>query len=265
MKAFFLSFALLLGLAAQASFQPWIIGGSEVPAGSPIAQSTVLIIGKILKASFTCTGVVYSKQLILTAGHCLGAPGWAELTVHFKLNKNSPGPAIKVIEQLRIASIPTDGKEFDWQDLALLKLASPIPANYLPAALLNENDKLQAGDDVIMAGYGRTVAQPNYSGDGGIGVLRSVQQKILQANYGQTEILASIKDRGACGGDSGGPLFIERNGKLFVAGIASRLTARDAVTGPNNQTEYHCTVDLVYTKPSAHQKWLDETASEMMK
>lgn len=251
-----------LSLVAQAQFSPLIIGGSEVPASSAIAKSTVLINGKIIRASFTCTGVIFSKDLILTAGHCLGAPGWAELSVYFGLNKNGSGQKIKVIKQIRIADIPTNSPPFDWQDLALLKLEKPIPLGYEPAQFAMDNPNLRDGDEVIMAGYGVTTPESNYSGDGGVGILRAVFQKIIQAQYGQTEILVDNSGKGACKGDSGGPLFIERLGQIWVVGITSRMSSRNIVPG-SKPNRFECRVDMIYTKISEHRQWIEDVAKQM--
>ncbi len=263
MKLIFISLLTVISLVAQGQYSPMIIGGQEVIAGSDIAKSTVLINGKIARASFTCTGVIFSKNLILTAGHCLGAPGWAELKVFFGVNKKKPGQSIKVIQQIRMANIPINSPPYDWQDLALLKLEKPIPEDYRPANIAMENPNLKDGDDVIMAGYGVTTANSKYSGDGGAGVLRAVLQKIITAQHGNTEILVDNSMKGACSGDSGGPLFIERESQLLVVGITSRMSSRNIVPG-SKPVRYECRVDIIYTQIFAHREWIEKVAMQMM-
>lgn len=261
-KLFFI--ILCFSLMAQAQYKPFIIGGQEVIANSEIANSTVLINGKIARASFTCTGVIYSKDLILTAGHCLGTPGWAELKVFFGVNKKKPGQSIKVIQQIRMADIPTNSPPYDWQDLALLKLEKPIPMGYAPAIIAMDNPNLKDGEDVIMAGYGVKTVNSNYSGDGGAGVLRTVAQKIIKAQYGNTEILVDNSGKGACTGDSGGPLFVERENQLLTIGITSRMSSRNIVPG-SKPVRYECRVDMVYTQIFAHHEWIEKIADQMMR
>lgn len=251
-----------LSFVAQAQYKPLIIGGQEVLTNSEIANSTVLINGKIARASFTCTGVIYSKNLILTAGHCLGAPGWAELKVFFGVNRKKPGQSIKVIQQIRMADIPTNSPPYDWQDLALLKLEKPLPAGYKPALIAMDDPGLKDGDSVVMAGYGVTTADSKYSGDGGAGVLRAVSQKILQAQYGNSEILVDNSVKGACGGDSGGPLFIEHENQLLTVGITSRMSSRNIVPG-SKPVRYECRVDIIYSQIFAHREWIEKVAMQM--
>ena len=254
---------LFSSVLAEAQYKPFIIGGQEVVLESEIAKSTVLINGKIARASFTCTGVNYSQNLILTAGHCLGAPGWAELKVFFGVNKKKPGQSIKVIRQIRMANIPTHSPPYDWQDLALLKLEKPIPEEYIQANIAMNDPDLRDGEEVIMAGYGVTTADSKYRGDGGAGVLRAVSQKIISAQYGNTEIRVDNANKGACNGDSGGPLFVQRGNQLLTVGITSRMSSRNIVPG-SMPVRYECRVDMIYTQIFAHRDWLEKVAQQMM-
>lgn len=148
-------------------FIPGIVNGTEVSVNDPIAKSIFMLTGKYQRFSFTCTGSILSKDLIVTAAHCQGPYGGADI--------------------------------------------------------------LQSGDLVILAGYGINVpAMPN-RGDGGVGILRSVQQNILEPQYGNTEILINIKNKGTCSGDSGGLAFIQKDNEIYLFGVASRMTDKDIV------------------------------------
>lgn len=261
-KTKFIFALLLFSAAARADFAPLIHGGFEVPAGHAIAKSTVLLTGKIQRASFTCTGIIWDQDLILTAGHCLGGGGYADLTAHFRLRKGGPGSEIKVIRQMRIRD-DYPASDFDWDDLALLRLAAPIPAGYVPVRALAKDAQLAIGDDLILAGYGRSEPLPPASGDGGAGVLRAVEQKILQPVHGRTEILVDIRGKGACGGDSGGPAFRSEGDSLVLVGVASRLTENDRLPNEGREKRYGCIVDMVYTDARAHADWLIRAAEEL--
>ena len=60
-----------------------IIGGTEVPAGDPVAASTVIIVGTESAGSFLCTGSIIAPDMIVTAGHCLGTNGDAAIKIGF--------------------------------------------------------------------------------------------------------------------------------------------------------------------------------------
>lgn len=246
------------------NIQPLIIGGTEVQASDPIAQRTVLILGKIQRASFTCTGVIIADDMILTAGHCLGGGGYATLEIYFRTSKNGAGPMIKGVSQIRIhEQLPPTAP--DWDDLAVVKLASKIPANYLPAEVLPDVSLLHDQGQVILAGYGITVAKSTGSHSDGLGVLRSVTQTVLNANYAQREFLVSIDKKGACSGDSGGPAFLQQNGQLYLVGITSRMTENDLISGSNPKKEYACLVDMIYSNVPKQMTWINDAIKELRK
>lgn len=258
----------LFPFSTQASdfvFKPLIIGGEEVKANDPVAQSTVLINGKVLRSSFTCTGTIIADDLIITAGHCLGAYRWAELTVYFRLRKEGTGPIMKVLGATRIQDdfpkTPTD-----WNDLALVRLAGKIPEGYRPAKILDDASLVKDGAKVLLAGYGINVPKPPNNGNGGLGVLRKVEQVVLNANYGKSEVLVDIRGKGSCSGDSGGPAFIQRGEELLLFGATSRMTSNDIVgRDPRGNPEYACVNDIVYTNILGYLDWIAQATEELRK
>jgi secreted trypsin-like serine protease len=244
---------------------PTIVNGVEVTANSLIARTTVMITGKYQRFSFTCSGSILAKDLIITAAHCLGPYGDAKITVFFGLNKNKPGITYKVIKQkMPETYISSSQATYDRNDVALLLLEKPIPPNYQPAVLMDDLNLLQNGDVVTLAGYGINVQTMPSRGDGGIGILRSVEQNILEAQYGNTEVLISIKNKGTCGGDSGGPAILKKDNQFYLFGVASRLTAKDIVPG-SNPTRYECIEEIVYTNILKQLEWLKRAEAELRK
>jgi len=244
--------------------QPDIIGGSDVPPQDPVAQSTVLIIGKIARATFTCSGTIIGNDLVLTAGHCLGGPGYASLTVYFSTDRDGSGPAIAVKQQERPDSYNTDHDGKPWDDIALLKLAEPIPAGYHPVPTLADAQWIQNGAQLLLAGYGMNVPVAPEDGDGGTGHLRKVEQKILQADYTKSEMLVDIHEKGSCFGDSGGPAYIETAKGLILAGVTSHLTENDRLPDEGHRKRYGCLVDMVYTNVLAQSEWIRSAAAKLI-
>ncbi len=255
------------GFASSAGLNPFykagIINGDAVTAADPVAKSTVLLIGKIARASFTCSGVLIERDIILTAGHCLGAPGWAQLEAHFKLDqKDKKGPVIPVVKQLRPwVTMPTD-RAFDWDDIAVLKLKTPAPANYQVANIITDPSLITNGMTLIQAGYGRNVVKDSFVGKSGTGILRQKKQIVLESHYGQKEFLMSIVGGGTCSGDSGGPAYIEINGQLYLAGVASRMTKNNRVM-ENGKEQYYCTKDMIYTFVPTQMAWIKDNILSM--
>ncbi|MGE0764003.1 MAG: trypsin-like serine protease [Bdellovibrionales bacterium] len=247
--------------AAQAQLGPRIVNGAEVEEGSEIAQQTVLLEAKMMRASFICTAVILNEQVLMTAAHCLGGNFWADIVAHFTVKKQKTGIRLKVVNRTAVRwPLPADTK--DWDDIALLKLERPIPTNYRPVRLQNL-PVLGTDSKVILAGYGRYKARAD-NGDGGAGILRWTEQNILEFPYGAREVRINIEGGGTCHGDSGGPVFVEREDGLDLMGIASRLTVRNKVSDGNgrNPPEYACLYDIIYGQVWPHATWVDAVLKE---
>jgi hypothetical protein len=123
---------------------------------------------------------------------------------------------------LKFANRPAGGSKFvDQGDVVLLKIKGKIPEGYRPADRLIDDSLLTAGRKVRITGYGKSVA----SQDSSAGVLRYTDL-VIHSLHGNTEVLLRQTKEGAtCSGDSGGPMFIEIDGKWLAAGIASRVTS----------------------------------------
>ncbi len=257
---------LFSGFAFSAGLNPFyragIIGGDTVKDIDPVAKSTVLLIGKIGRGSFTCSAVLIERDILLTAGHCLGAPGWAKLEAHFKLDKKNSGPVIPVVKQLRPFVTQAFDRASDQDDIAVLKLKTPAPANYQVATMITDPSLIKNGMTLIQAGYGRNVVKDGFMGKTGIGTLRQKKQTVINSHYGQKEFLMSIEGGGACKGDSGGPAYLEMNGQLYLAGIASRMSKNNRVM-ENGKEEYYCTKDMIFTFVPTQMNWIQSNIQAM--
>ena len=92
-------------------------------------------------------------------------------------------------------------------DLALVETATPLDPRFTPPPLA-DGDGPAVGDETILAGYG--VGREGAPASGG--ALRSARLKVRAP---RSTILLWAEDgaaagAGACGGDSGAPLFLER-------------------------------------------------------
>jgi hypothetical protein len=168
------------------------------PDGVTLQRYTVVVAG----TKGRCTGVVLAQDVVLTAAHCLQA---GRLRVYFSFS-----PA--VLGEVK-ASVPHPAYNAAQQgspDLAILKLARPLPDRFTPVFL----DPRLPGDgtDLVVAGYGK-----NADNDAKV-VLRTVLQHI-SARYSTYLTLTAVDDSaaGAAPGDSGGPVFSYRGMYALVA------------------------------------------------
>jgi len=156
-----------------------------------------------------CTGTIIARDLILTAAHCYQNSlqgGYVLFGMQFN------GKERKII---KIAG-STVNRTYTGphNDVALLKLASDVPAGYKPVKLLPSSIPLNPGDTVRQAGYGSD-NRPN-----SFGTLRTVDSR-YQGRGRSGSLSVRSGTTAACSGDSGGPLYVQKNGEWYTAGITS--------------------------------------------
>jgi hypothetical protein len=177
----------------------------------------------------------------------------------YKLADAEPGrmPVLKDIN--RIERDP----EFDLKrlfahlataDVALLKLAQPLPARIPPVRLGGDNETVAAGDTLIVAGYGVTVR-----GDGRTGGTVRAAALVVTGQPGSLQIRlydpatkGLSPGLGACAGDSGAPALRESGGALAIIGVVSWSTGPNLSAGCGGLTGV---TPLVRYRP-----WIVETA-----
>jgi len=163
-----------------------------------------------------CTGVVLAQDIVLTAAHCIvpGEKFWVGDSIGGGSQSLAPSRLSAVDE---IVSHPLwSRKDAGSPDLAILKLATPLPDRFIPATLGARH--LAEGDSLIAAGYGKAAAdeiKPPL-------VLRMVLLRVTQAFRGWAILTSVSEDRaGGAPGDSGGPLFAYRGMHTLVGLIVS--------------------------------------------
>lgn len=184
-----------------------VVGGTG--EAGPLARASVMVLNS---KGGVCSGVVVAPDAILTAGHC--ASGADQFRVHFR----GPDGAPVLLAPMSVAVHPgydpgaVAGRRRSI-DLALLRLAEPLPGSFAPALLASSAPA--RGETVRLGGYG--VAR---DGDArSTGTFRGAELTAVEP-YGASTILLWASDptrrgAGACQGDSGGP--IAREGGAVVA------------------------------------------------
>jgi len=216
--------ATALAIAVIASPAAAIVGGGGAPTDD-IARAVVTIIGS--RGSF-CSGVAIADDIVLTAAHCVppGAeykvivPGETPLRLRdVKRTASHPGFNVQAILAHRASA-----------DVALLQLASPLPASKLPAPLGPPLPAIEPGSRLTIAGVGVT-----RRGDGKTGGSIRAADLAVTGKPGSLQIrLADPLTNnlrggvGACTGDSGAPAFAMQSGRAVIVGVVSWST------GPNN-------------------------------
>jgi Trypsin len=243
--------SLFVALAAASLLtQAAAMVGGAPPAAQGAGRSVVMVLGSYGTA---CTATAIAPDLLLTAAHCV-QPG-----ADYKLADTWSGPTPMLKDITHITRHP----QFELKrlfahlataDVALAKLAEPLPAKFPPAPLDDATAPIAAGDTFVVAGYGVTVR-----GDGRTG--GTVRAATLVATGAPNTLQLRLVDPrtngerpglGACAGDSGAPAFRQIGGNLTVVGVVSWSTGPKLTGGCGGLTGI--------TPLTRYRGWIVETA-----
>ncbi|HZS63567.1 MAG TPA: trypsin-like serine protease [Xanthobacteraceae bacterium] len=199
-----------------------MVGGAQAVDAAAPRHEVMILSGR----GNLCTGVVLVPDLVLTAGHCI------DPALPYRLYELDAARQPRFREIAKIAVHPQFSRAtFDANrataDVALLKLAAPLPESYAPAALAPKRPRVALGEHFLVAGYGVTKPRDN----GTAAVLRRAdlvatgQPGNLQLRLVDPATQGEKPGLGACTGDSGGPAYELTNGKSLLYGVISWTTA----------------------------------------
>jgi secreted trypsin-like serine protease len=232
-----------------------MVGGAP-PAVTGIGRSVVLILGSYGSSSTACTATAVGRDLLLTAAHCV-QPG-----ANYKLVASEPGDTLVLKDIARIEREP----QFDLKrlighlataDVALIKLAEPLPARIPPVRIGSETETVAVGDMLVVAGYGDTVRGDGRTG----GTVRAAalavtgQPGSLQIRLFDPATKGVRPGLGACTGDSGAPAFRDTGGALTIVGVVSWSTGPNLSAGCGGLTGI--------TPLARYHAWIVETARKL--
>lgn len=239
-----------------------IVGGAESVGTEDFAKHVVGLYD--VKIGAICTASILSESILVTAAHCVDSEPSA-LRVVFGGDFNSSNVVVRIVDDYRLSPIWAfrQGQEFNTGDIALVKFSGGLPAGYAPAQFLTDVTKLTDNMNVLLAGYGASfvtqVPDPRtgalVADHQGAGKLRFVTTTINKVAYSKSEFLTdSSKGKAACHGDSGGPAYVEIDGKQVLTGVTSR-SAGDA--------QDLCNVAAVYTSIPFYAPWIIATSKQL--
>jgi secreted trypsin-like serine protease len=219
---------LLLLLICAASAANAMVGGA--PLAQPgIARHVVLIVGS---RGNSCTGVAISQDIVLTVAHCV-QPGADYKWVDFDASGAPSLHDVATIERHPNFSMKTFLNARATADIALLKLARPLPASFVPVPLTPPAKTPAVGHRLLVAGFGVTIQGDGKSG----GKIRAAslavtgQPGTLQIRLVDPATGNARDGLGACTGDSGAPAFDMGVSPPAVVGLVSWSTAANNESG----------------------------------
>jgi hypothetical protein len=187
--------ALAAALAGPAGEAQAIVGGQ---LGGPGEASAVMVLHD---RGGICTGIVLADVVVLTAAHCV--PPGAAARVHFRERGQ---PALEApISVLRHPGYRANAVQERTRsiDMALIRLANPLPPRFRPATLSGQ--EAPAGARLSVGGFG-------LSREGDASTAGTWRSASIEASepFGPSRILLWARAGagiGACQGDSGGPIL----------------------------------------------------------
>ena len=191
-----------LGLSIVTAVPAAAIVGASAPAPE-LAAYAVMVLNRSGKTAGFCSASVLAQNVVLTAAHCVAEP--SNTRVHFRGEKGeavlADVAAIVRHPAYRADAVRTRRVSID---LALIRLAEPLPARFKPVALA-ETSTIKAGQEFRIAGFGVTQEGSGTTS----GVLRIGR---IAARLPLSQVLLWAHDpagqgTGACTGDSGGPIL----------------------------------------------------------
>lgn len=257
-------------------FVPSIVGGVKVTNENPLINHLVLLMTASKEDSHKttiCSGTLIDKNTVLTAAHCFNNASTpyassvlatADLYCSSGFNKNLMYEisSVYIHPQYKMENEPS--KNSPDYDLAVVKFSGMLPDHYQPLKLSEKNildeTLLQSNLQIILSGYGRTSTQSDEPPE-----LRFLKKPFQFLFFNKSDPLTGKKidlirdmsligvkqtdSRGACNGDSGGPLLLETPNGYEIIGVASYLE------GYNNNTICE-NGNIYYTYIANYADWI---------
>lgn len=247
---------VLLTAALQAAPAEAVVGGVKSRSADGVRASTLRI---ETSRGELCSGAVISSELILTAAHCLMTGGSVRV-ISLDRRFRSRTHAVAAVLPHPTFVPGTTPRTQPGADLALIRVATPLPADIEPLTL---GGGLWQGETVTMAGFGlaseknkrtaRVLREATLVNAGNYTTANTVKVAVDTENRGE------VPGAGACRGDSGGPVLRGPPGSRDLVGIVSWSS------GPlSSRARLICGGFTAITPISEHRAWISEASARLL-
>ena len=242
---------MIAGVALLLSVPAYAIVGGGAPSTDGVGRSVVTIVGS--RGNF-CTGAVIAPKLLLTAAHCV-QPGADYKIVEYGADKQPSLQDVKAVAIHPGFNMQAMQGHRATADVALLQLSAPAKGK-TPSVLDMPNIPIIVGSRFTIAGIGVTVRGDGKSG-GAIrvaGLVATGKPGTLQIRLVDPVSQGARDGLGACTGDSGGPVFEDKESGPVIVGVVSWSTGPNGSAGCGGMTGV--------TPLTLYHDWILQTARQ---
>jgi hypothetical protein len=227
------------------------VTGHAPPATGWAARPIVMVVDP---RGDLCTGTALTRDLVLTAAHCVARKERYEVKP-YQTGEPIPVRAVAIHPRFDLEDYALSRAT---ADVALVKLAAPLPDVIVPAALAAAR-RVKVGETLTIAGFG-TIADHSAAG---LGIPRMAKLTVtgqpgsLQIRLYDAATRNLRPGLGACTGDSGAPAYDGEGPQKYgqVIGVVAWTTAADNEEGCGGLTGL--TPLLLY------RSWIADTARKL--
>jgi secreted trypsin-like serine protease len=224
---------MIVGLTLLLSVPAHAIVGGGAPLAEGIGRSVVTIVGS--RGNF-CTGAVIAPKLVLTAAHCV-QPGADYKIVEYGADRQPSLQDVKTVAVHPGFNMQAMLGHRATADVALLQLSAPARGK-TPSVLGLPNIPIIVGSRFTVAGIGVTVRGDGKSA-GTIrvaGLVATGKPGTLQIRLVDPASQGTRDGLGACTGDSGAPVFEDKESGTVIVGVVSWSTGPNGSAGCGGMT-----------------------------
>ena len=242
---------MIAGLVLLLSVPAYAIVGGGAPSADGVGRSVVTIVGS--RGNF-CTGALIAPKLVQTAAHCV-QPGADYRIVEYGADKQ---PSLQNVKSVAIHpgfNMQTMLAHRATADVALLQLEAPAKGK-MPSALGIPDIPIIVGSRFTIAGIGVTVRGDGKSGGTirAAGLVATGRPGTLQIRLVDPVGQGTREGLGACTGDSGAPVFEDKQTGPVIIGVVSWSTGPNGSAGCGGMTGV--------TPLTLYRDWILQTARQ---
>jgi secreted trypsin-like serine protease len=242
---------MIAGLALLPPGPAGAIVGGGAPSTEGVGRSVVTIVGS--RGNF-CTGALIAPRLVLTAAHCV-QPGATYKIVEYGTDRQPQLQDVKTVAIHPGFKMEAMMAHRATADVALLQLDASAKGKNT-SVLGVPQIPIVAGSRFTIAGIGVTVRGEGKSG-GTIrvaGLVATGRPGTLQIRLVDPVGQGTRDGLGACTGDSGGPVFEDRQDGTALVGVISWSTGPNGAAGCGGMTGV--------TPLTLYRDWIVQTARQ---